>query len=56
MTAKKSAAASNEEVAEAGTPTPEPSKPTAVGGLAELQAKADETAARGYHGSKEKTE
>lgn len=54
MTAKKKAE-SNEgkpkvEQAETPEPKPAPSKSTVVGGLAELQAKADADAARGYKG------
>jgi hypothetical protein len=55
MTARKKAEPKGEpKAAPAETPTPEPtptpSKPSTVGGLAELQAKADADTARGYTG------
>lgn len=53
MTARKKAAPKEDQKAEpAETPTPEPTPPKSpsVGGLAELQAKADANAARGYSG------
>jgi hypothetical protein len=52
MTARKKAKPTEEKAKPAETPAPEPSTPksTAVGGLAELQAKADANAARGYSG------
>jgi hypothetical protein len=60
MTAKKKAEPKGEpkvELAETPKPEPSPPKSTAVGGLAELQAKADATAARGYLGpAKENTD